>query len=203
MLPGNHRKGTTVKRFSDRPTTYKRVQFEVDFWDGNRSESHSFSAYPALDAFAVATINKLASNDRTAVDSLIKVKDNVRALLDDNDGTPLDWTVEVLPPEVHVPTTELVVWPEDDPLDRDADELHGVVDGLDDEDDAEPQFLAPDGTVHPMRDADKFTVFSAGSSRRRWVELMDGDNNLTVEAKTVMKLWQWIVSEAADRPTVR
>jgi hypothetical protein len=197
-----------MKRFSDRPDTSKRVQFEVDFWNGSRSETHQFNAYPALDAFAIATINKLAANERTGVESLIKVKDNIRSLLDDNDGTPLDWEPTVLPREAHVTTAELAVWPavtdEYLPEESGFSSRHTIVGGLDDEDEVpEAQFLAPDGTVHPLRDADKFLAVEAGSSRRRWVELMDGDNDLIVEAKTIMKLWQWLVKESADRPTVR
>jgi hypothetical protein len=198
-----------MRAFSDRPSTFKRVQFSVDFWDGNRPERHEFAGYPAVDAFAIAQINKLAASDRTAIEAVGRVKDAIRTMLDDSDGTPLGWHAEPLPPEVHVPSGELAKWPEEVDVESAQVDLdayanaHGVVGAPDDDPGPEPQFLAPDGTVHPMRDAGKFAEFEAGSSRRRWVALMDGDNDLTVEAKTIMRLWQWLVSEAADRPTVR
>jgi hypothetical protein len=191
------------KRFSDRPTGSKKVDFEIDFWDGNTPVPHSFLAYPMVDTFAIARINKLASNDRTAVESLTLVKNTIRTMLDDSDGTPLEWSPQPLPREAHVTVNELAVWPSfADEIASDDEPVHAIVGGLDEENEA-PQFLAPDGTVHPFTDAEKYTDFAAGSSRRRWVELMDGDNDLVVEAKTIMKLWQWLIGEAADRPTVR
>jgi hypothetical protein len=192
------------KRFSDRPTGTKQVEFEIDFWDGDKATPHSFLAYPAIDTFAIARINKLSANERTAVEALGQVKDAIRTLLDDSDGTPLDWSPTVLPREAHVPSAELATWPSiDDEPESGMGSFHSIVGGLDDEDEAEPQFVAPDSTVHPWSEASKYTAFEAGSSRRRWVELMDGDNDLRVEAKTVTKAWQWLISEAAERPTVR
>lgn len=193
-----------MKRFSDSPETSKRVDFEVDFWNGDRSESHQFAANPKADAFALATISKLAGNERTAIDALTRVKNYIRTMLDDTDGTPLEWEPVVLPNAMAVPHGDLSFWPQD--VDTEPVEDNGrmsIVGGLDDEEEPEPQFLAPDGTVHPMRDAAKYLDPGAASSRRRWVELMDGDNDLTVKANTIMKLWQWLVSESAGRPTVR
>ena len=190
------------KRFSDRPAGTKQVEFEIDFWNGDKPFPHSFVAYPAIDTFAIARINKLSANERTAVEALSLMKDAIRALLDDNDGTPLDWSPSFLPAEAHVPGNELTSWPTDEASDESS---FTIVGGLDEEDsdEAMPQFLAPDGTVHPWSEASKYTDFAAGSSRRRYVELMDGDNDLRVEAKTLSKVWQWLISEAADRPTVR
>lgn len=194
----------SIKRFSDSPETSRRVEFEIDFWNGDRSESHQFSANPKADAFALATISKLAGNERTAIDALTKVKNYIRTMLDDTDGTPLEWEPTVLPNSMHVSHDDLAIWPDDEAVDEDATfaGTMSIVGGLDDEE-PEAQFLAPDGTVHPMRDAAKYLEPSAASSRRRWVELMDGDNDLTVKANTIMKLWQWLVSESAARPTVR
>lgn len=189
----------SVKRFSDTPAGAKRVEFEIDFWKDGQPKPHSFSAYPKIDAFAVARINVLGSNDRSAVEALNLVKNAIRTMLDDNDGTPLDWSPEPLPAEVYA-SSELAVWPDS----ADTRQV-AIVGGLDDEYEEEPlpQFLAPDGTLHPVTEARKYTEFAAGSSRRRWVELMDGDNDLIVEAKTIMKAWQWLIKEVADRPTVR
>jgi hypothetical protein len=186
------------KVFSDRPETAKSVTFELDFWDGTRSERHAFKAFPVLDAIGLAEVNRLAARAATSMDAVLKIKNHIRTMLADDDGTPAEWEPTQLPPTAYVPAADLVTWP----MDHETEPEVGIVGALDDPD-PEPQFLAPDGTVHPFRDAEKFLAAEAGSSRRRWVHLIDGDNNLTVEYKTVMKLWQWLVSQAADRPTVR
>jgi len=189
-----------LKRFEDQPDIAKRVEFGITFWDGRTPKRYEFAAFPEVDAFAVSKINILAAKDSTAVEALTHVKNAIRAMMDDSDGTPTDWTPTQLPPEAAVQANELAAWPDEDPV----MEVEGmqIVGALDDEE-AEPQFLSPQGTVHPMRDARKFMEFEAGSSRRRYVELMDGDNNLTIKPKTLMKVWQWLISEVAERPTVR
>jgi hypothetical protein len=191
-----------IKHFSDAPENAKRVEFSVDFIDQGRTETHQFAAFPAIDALALAEINRLAaSNNAGNVKAVLKVKDAIRKMLDDNDGTPLDWQPSVLPDDVRVPTNELAGWPGEEVADEIAEAVSGELHS--DESESVPQFLAPDGTVHPLAEAFKFEEFSAGSSRRRWVELVDGDNNLTLKATTVMKIWRWLISEVAERPTVR
>lgn len=190
-----------IKRFGDATSTAKRVEFEVDFEDQARVETHAFAAYADIDAVELAKINKAAAlpGERGAVNVVLMVKDAIRKMLDDADGTPSDWRPTTLPADVQLPQSELTTgWPEDEveTLAGDVSEAHPDV--LD-----TPQFLAPDGTVRPLAEASKFEAFEAGSSRRRWIELVDGDNNLTLKATVVMKIWRWLIGEAADRPTVR
>lgn len=190
-----------MKIFSDTDSgLVKRVEFAVKFRDGNREEQHTFIALADIDAFTLSKINRLAKNERTVVDAIFEMKNAIRSMLDDEDGTPADWSPTVLPAEARVPSNELVGWPSEE--DGDAQAVAGHLE--DDDDEERPaQFVGPDGVVYPMSDAGKFEEFSAGSSRRRWIELMDGDNNLTVSAKTISKVWRWLIGEAADRPTVR
>jgi hypothetical protein len=183
-----------MKRFSDQPETAKRVDFELSFWKGGKEYPLHFHAYPSVDAIMVAEVNKsAASGDQGAISALLMIKNAIRTMLDDNDGTPLDWKPEPLPSEVRVPDSEVTGWPTEEPEPQSADE----------ETEPEQQFLAPDGIVHPMRDAAKLAEFDAGSSRRRWVDRVDGDNDYTVPAKSLMKVWRWLIGEAANRPTVR
>jgi len=65
------------------------------------------------------------------------------------------------------------------------------------------EFIAPDGERHPAVHLDRYTSFDAGSSRRRWAHLMDVDEEIQVEHEQVVAVFEYITSEAADRPTQR
>jgi hypothetical protein len=66
------------------------------------------------------------------------------------------------------------------------------------------KFIAPDGNLHPSKDLAKYVAFEAGSSRRRWVELMDRDDEVEVEIEQIVGVFEYLTSEAADaRPTKR
>jgi len=95
----------------------------------------------------------------------------IARMLDNKDGTPARWSPEPLDP------------PEDAAEDWEA------------------KFRAPDGNTWPMGEAEKFTRFEAGSSRRRWLYLMEEDDEVVVDAKDLMALMEWLVRMAAGRPT--
>jgi hypothetical protein len=64
--------------------------------------------------------------------------------------------------------------------------------------------VAPDGTEVDIADAQKYTAFEAGSSRRRWVQLMEHDDDVEVELEQIMQVFEYLASEAAEgRPTSR
>jgi hypothetical protein len=64
--------------------------------------------------------------------------------------------------------------------------------------------VAPDGTEVDIADAQKYTAFEAGSSRRRWAHLMDSDEDVEVELEQIMEVFEHLTSEAANgRPTSR
>lgn len=70
---------------------------------------------------------------------------------------------------------------------------------------AEPKggkFTAPDGSEQPVADLAKFTAHEAGSSRRRWVELVESDD-ATIHIDDVMNIFEYFAEVAADRPTER
>lgn len=65
-------------------------------------------------------------------------------------------------------------------------------------------YRGPDGKIYELTDdatLDKFQKVENGSSRRRWIHLMEEEDDLTVEAEDVMEVLQWAVSEASNRPT--
>jgi hypothetical protein len=64
--------------------------------------------------------------------------------------------------------------------------------------------VAPDGTAVDLADAEKYAAFEAGSSRRRWVQLMEHDDDVEVELEQIMEAFEYLASEAAEgRPTSR
>jgi hypothetical protein len=65
------------------------------------------------------------------------------------------------------------------------------------------EFTTPGGEQKPVTDLDKYTAFTAGSSRRRWAELIESDDAV-VDFETVMSLFEHLAEQAsADRPTER
>ena len=67
-----------------------------------------------------------------------------------------------------------------------------------------PSYRGPDGVIYPLSDEEKLAGFlklEAGSSKRRWKYLMFEDDELLVEAETIIEAANYLISEAADRPT--
>lgn len=63
-------------------------------------------------------------------------------------------------------------------------------------------FTAPNGDHTPEERLAEFTVHGAGSSRRRWNQLMDGDDEVTVEQEQIMAIMRDLIEEASEkRPT--
>lgn len=65
-------------------------------------------------------------------------------------------------------------------------------------------FTAPNGDHTPQELLPGFEVFEAGSSRRRWVHLMEYDDDITVEPEQIIDLMTDLLEAASsDRPTTR
>lgn len=64
-------------------------------------------------------------------------------------------------------------------------------------------FTAPNGDHTPVELLPGFEAFEAGSSRRRWVHLMEVDDDVTVEPMQIVELMADLVEVAANRPTTR
>jgi hypothetical protein len=66
------------------------------------------------------------------------------------------------------------------------------------------KITAPDGTEVDIADTVNYQAFEAGSSRRRWVHLMETDDDVEIELEQIMQVFEYLVSEAAEgRPTSR
>lgn len=62
-------------------------------------------------------------------------------------------------------------------------------------------FTAPNGDRTPTAELDKVLAFEAGSSRRRWIDVMTSED-MTVELEDVLAVFEYLVSEAGgNRPT--
>lgn len=64
-------------------------------------------------------------------------------------------------------------------------------------------FTDPQGDHTPEELLPAYLAYDAGSSRRRWVHLMDTDDELTIEPEQVMALFNRLMAVASERPTRR
>jgi hypothetical protein len=64
----------------------------------------------------------------------------------------------------------------------------------------EPKFRGPDGKLHPMDQAVKFTDPAAGSSRRRW-EALVADTDFTIDVEDLVEIVKDLVELTAGTPT--
>lgn len=62
-------------------------------------------------------------------------------------------------------------------------------------------FAAPNGDHTPEAELPVFEAFGAGSSRRRWVHLMEHDDDVTLEPEQIMALVGDLMEVAGERPT--
>lgn len=112
-------------------------------------------------------------NAARAVPEIVKF---VSKYMDNKDGIPASWEPTPLP------VLDDVVRQETDPES-----------GL--------NFRAPDGSIWPMSEAYKFEAFDAGSSRRRWLKLMQEDDDVEVDQTALIDLFKYIAELAGGRPT--
>ena len=64
-------------------------------------------------------------------------------------------------------------------------------------------FVDPDGKERPVADLADVTAFDAGSSRRRWIHLLDVDDEVEVELDDITDFYEALIEAASDRPTQR
>lgn len=55
------------------------------------------------------------------------------------------------------------------------------------------RFRGPDGKLHEWAKAETFLRPEAGSSRRRWVQLMEHDDDASVDQEALVKLLEFVV----------
>jgi len=158
-----------------------RESFNFAFDRDGDEEIHSFNAVGRTDIGSlVFTLVSATTKPEDALSGMMRM---IAKMLDNRDGTPAKWRPTPLP----LPGKEDRV-----PSGTDSEDL--------DEEEAVVKFRAPNGALLPMAEAGRFTEFNAGSSRRRWLELMQ-DDELTVDAEPLTKLFEWLVGLAAGRPT--
>jgi hypothetical protein len=166
---------TEVKRFGakERP---KAHEFElITFTDDGGTNTHRFRMVPLIPAGQVTAIMDALDDEPEKMFGLIARL--MARVLDNTDGVPANWVYD----EFEDPA------PDDDGYDPDLSELY---------------FVGPDNETYPAIDADRYTAFGAGSSRRRWTALMDPANDDEgVQLGDMMDLAKWVVGLATDRPT--
>ncbi len=59
------------------------------------------------------------------------------------------------------------------------------------------------GDLRPVKELAEVTAWEAGSSRARWLYLMDEDDELQVDVKEIYDVYEQLVEAASDRPTQR
>lgn len=62
-------------------------------------------------------------------------------------------------------------------------------------------FRAPNGKIVSIEHAAKFLDPAKGSSRRRWLHLMNQDDGAEIDVETIQRLLQYLTEVAAKRPT--
>lgn len=63
------------------------------------------------------------------------------------------------------------------------------------------RFRAPTGKILPVEKASEYTDPTKGSSRRRWLYLMNEDESAEIEIETIQGLLKYVTEVAAKRPT--
>lgn len=64
-------------------------------------------------------------------------------------------------------------------------------------------FVDPDGNERPVADLADLLSFEAGSSKRRWLHLLDDDDEVEVELDDITDFYEALVEAVSDRPTQR
>jgi hypothetical protein len=64
------------------------------------------------------------------------------------------------------------------------------------------EFTNPAGEKVPFAELEKYTAHEAGSSRRRWAELIESDDAV-IDFEQVMSVFEWLAEVVGDRPTQR
>lgn len=64
-------------------------------------------------------------------------------------------------------------------------------------------FTDPTGNRTAATELPKVVTFEAGSSRRRWIQLMEKDDDVEVEIEQIAEVFEYLAQEASTRPTTR
>ena len=194
---------------ANKPGPRNVYEFGLEFYRDRDAEVHEFKAYPALDAGSLNYTLSANRKPERAIEGMVRT---IRKMLADDDGTPLGYKPTVYRPPVDVQAVANAVAHavaevdnEDGPA-PDHEEHEPVSDFEEvevDELDPDTLFVGPDEQPHDREFIAKAMAFEAGSSRRRFAHLMDVDEELTLHADQLQKVYGLLVGKAADRPTRR
>lgn len=172
--------------FGRRKDTARRVTFTLVTYRGDQEIPEDLTARADIDTASVFALGRSGGNlgaQITAIRNLL-----MRTLVDD-DGISVDDTAEQVAPR-----------PGTDPDDED------LVPVADLDDDAwtmsDAAWRAPDGAVFDTAADAADHARDHGSSLRRFAAIMD-DDSLWVEQSALEEIIDYLMSQAADRPTKR
>lgn len=167
-----------MKTFGSHAQKARREQFQLLYMDAQEQErSFEGQLVVRMSGGDLARITSLAKNeDQESVSATVRL---LGKMMDDKDGAvPLRWEPKQLDP----------------PADLDDDER----------DEWEPTYRGPDGVLYPFSDdvaMAKWDDRANWTTRRRWVDLMEKDEDAVVELEDLMALAEWAVGLASERPT--
>lgn len=185
----------------------RREDFEFAVQRDGLDEVHTFTAVVNLDFVGLVQMLWNSKNDPSMAGQGMLV--TIAKMLDNTDGTPNKWAPEVVKPpkRERVPqVVEVELGPG-----RSTSHWSGEVGTLPvepevDEDEELPAvFRAPcgpeKGELLPFERAEEFLAHEAGSSRRRWREVLLDDDEVSVKQEAITELFEWLMGLAAERPT--
>lgn len=173
------------------------VEFTFYVLRDDEPEGHTFKARPqahAGDLLKLLTADDSEEGGERAFRALVST---IAKSMVNKDGVPAQWSPDELPrvERADPPAYGYDQWPSGEPRTRVPD---------DEPDEREPSYRGPDGVIYPLSDAKqlaRFTDPQAGSSRRRWLHLMNNDDECTVTLDSMLDLAKDLIAAAAGRPT--
>ncbi len=186
----------------------KREDFEFAVQRDGEDELHTFTAVVNLDFVGLVQMLWNSKNDPSMAGQGMLV--TIAKMLDNTDGTPNKWEPEVVKPPKRERAPQVVQvelgpggstshWPGEVgtlAVDSDEDDV---------EEELPPVFRAPcgpeKGELLPFERAEEFLRHEAGSSRRRWREVLLDDDEVSVKQEAITELFEWLMGLAAERPT--
>lgn len=150
---------------------YNRKPFVFRYFRDEEVESQRFNLINK--PLDMGTANRLMKRVGADEDekALPEIIGIVAKHMDDKDGTPVNWD----------PNKSIL-----SPKKGDPDTV---------------RFRGPDGKIYPMEHADSFLADDKGSSRKRWLYLMNEDEGAAVTDSALKALLDYVVEIAAQRPT--
>jgi len=159
-----------------------REDFKLGYTDGEGDPQVFEGRIVARsDGAGFIRLMKALSGDGTALGD--ELSSLLAKMMDDKDGTvKAKWRLVELDP----------------PKDLDEDELEEFL--------ADPQYRGPDGQIYSVSDRETLARWddqTLWTTRRRWIQLMEHDDDALVEMDHLMSLAEKIMGMTAERPTAR